>query len=99
VVTVAGHAGLNPGPWWSLAFRWWVLYSLCGLLLGVIAALTQLGREEAPAVVEEPIRFVPPERTYRPAPPPIAPMAPIEEEPVSPIPVTERPDDPGATAG
>lgn len=96
VVTVAGYAGLPPGPWWSLAFRWWVLYSLCGLLLGMIAALTQLGREEAPAVVEEPIRFVPPERIYRPVPPAVAP---IEEEPVSPIPVTERPDDPGATAG
>lgn len=99
VVTVAGHAGLNPGPWWSLAFRWWVLYSLCGLLLGVIASLTQLGREaEAPAADRsadlEAVQWVPPAPVYHPTPPPIAP---IEEE--EPVPVTDRHDDPGAAAG
>jgi hypothetical protein len=54
VVTVAGYAGLPSAPWWSLAFRWWVLYSLCGLLLGVIASLTHLGREVE--AVREPIQ-------------------------------------------
>jgi hypothetical protein len=94
VVTVAGHAGLPPAPWWALAFRWWVLYSLCGLLLGVIASLTQLGREaEAPPVDTEAVQWVPPPPAYRPMPPPIPSL---DEEPVS---VTERPDDPGATAG
>ena len=59
VVAVVGHAGLPPGPWWSLAFRWWVLYSLCGLLLGAVAAAVGLGREAEPAreplpIVEQP---------------------------------------------
>ena len=96
VVTVAGHAGLTPGPWWSLAFRWWILYSLCGLLLGVIASLTHLGREaEAPAVPPEDteaVQWVPPAPTYQPSPPPMSSSA--EDEPV---PVIERSDDPGAT--
>jgi len=42
VVTVAGLAGLPPGPWWSMAFSWWVLYTLCGLLLGGAAAAAGL---------------------------------------------------------
>lgn len=42
VVTVVALAGLPPGPWWSLAFSWWVLYTLCGLLLGGVAALVGL---------------------------------------------------------
>lgn len=42
VVTVVGLAGLPPRPWWSLALSWWVLYSLCGALLGGVAALAGL---------------------------------------------------------
>lgn len=42
VVTVAGLAGLPPGPWWTLAFSWWVLYTLCGLVLGGVAAAAGL---------------------------------------------------------
>lgn len=42
VVTVVGLAGLPPGPWWSLALSWWVLYTLCGLLLGAAAAAAGL---------------------------------------------------------
>jgi len=42
VVSVAGFAGLPPGPWWSMAFSWWVLYTLCGLLLGGVAAAAGL---------------------------------------------------------
>jgi hypothetical protein len=42
VVTVAGLAGLPPGPWWTLALSWWVLYTLCGLLLGGAAAAAGL---------------------------------------------------------
>ncbi len=37
VVTVVSLAGLTPGPWWVLVFSWWVLYTVCGLLLGVVA--------------------------------------------------------------
>lgn len=42
VVTVAGLAGLPPGPWWSMALSWWVLYTLCGLLLGGVAVAAGL---------------------------------------------------------
>jgi hypothetical protein len=56
VVTVVGLAGLSPRPWWLLAFSWWVLYSLCGLLLSGVAAGVGLGVESLPPVVpvEEP---------------------------------------------
>ena len=37
VVTVVSLAGLAPGPWWALVFSWWVLYTICGLLLGLVA--------------------------------------------------------------
>lgn len=42
VITVVGLAGLPAGPWWGLAFSWWILYSLCGLLLGGAAAAAGL---------------------------------------------------------
>jgi hypothetical protein len=42
VVTVVGLAGLPPRPWWGLAFSWWVLYTLCGLMLGAAAATARL---------------------------------------------------------
>jgi len=42
VVTVVGLAGLAPRPWWGLAFSWWVLYTLCGLMLGVAASTARL---------------------------------------------------------
>lgn len=42
VVTVVGLAGLPPRPWWGLAFSWWVLYTLCGLMLGVAASTARL---------------------------------------------------------
>jgi len=45
VVTVVGTSGLPPSPWWSLAFSWWILYSLCGLLLGGVAAALGIGSE------------------------------------------------------
>lgn len=37
VVTAVSLAGLAAGPWWALAFSWWILYTICGLLLGVVA--------------------------------------------------------------
>src|SRR6185295_12252577 len=42
VVTVVGLAGLPPRPWWALAFSWWVLYTLCGLVLGLAASAARL---------------------------------------------------------
>lgn len=57
VVTVVGLAGLSPRPWWLLALSWWVLYSLCGLLLSGVAAGVGLGVEPLPPV--EPVPFRP----------------------------------------
>lgn len=45
VVTVAGLAGLPPGPWWVLALSWWVLYTLCGLVLGGAATAAGLSSQ------------------------------------------------------
>jgi hypothetical protein len=42
VVTVVGLAGLPPRPWWGMAFSWWVLYTLCGLMLGLAASTARL---------------------------------------------------------
>ena len=42
VVTVVGLAGLPPRPWWVLAFSWWILYTLCGLVLGGAASASRL---------------------------------------------------------
>ena len=42
VVTVVGLAGLPPRPWWGMAFSWWILYTLCGLVLGAAAASSRL---------------------------------------------------------
>lgn len=42
VIAVVTLAGQPAGPWWSMTFSWWVLYTLCGLLLGVVAAASGL---------------------------------------------------------
>jgi hypothetical protein len=42
VVSVVTIAGQSPGPWWSMAFAWFVLYTTCGLLLGVVAVAANL---------------------------------------------------------
>jgi hypothetical protein len=55
VVTLVAAAGVKPGPWWTLAFYWLVLYSLCGLLLGALAESAGLGRpDRAAAPTAEP---------------------------------------------
>ena len=42
VVTVVGLAGLQARPWWGIAFSWWLLYTLCGLVLGAAASASRL---------------------------------------------------------
>lgn len=37
VITLVVAVGQPQAPWWRLAFGWWVLYSLCGLGLAVLA--------------------------------------------------------------
>jgi hypothetical protein len=42
VIAVVTLAGQPAAPWWGLTFSWWVLYTICGLLLGVVAAASGL---------------------------------------------------------
>ena len=79
VVSVVGLAGLSPRPWWSLVLSWWILYSLCGLLLGGVAAGVGLGAEAPPPV--EPVGEALPEPFVQPV---------REEELVPPPPPGER---------
>lgn len=44
VMAVVGAAGLAPRPWWQMTLRWWILYSLCGLLVAGLARRVRLGR-------------------------------------------------------
>ncbi len=37
VITIVVAARQPQDPWWKLAFGWWVLYSVCGLSLAVLA--------------------------------------------------------------
>lgn len=58
VVAVAA-AGLDPKPYWAMTFRWWVLYSVCGLAL---AALSRPAEPRLPPPVRpEPAPAPPPE--------------------------------------
>jgi hypothetical protein len=42
VIAVVTLGGQPAGPWWNMAFSWWVLYTVCGLLLGMVAAASGL---------------------------------------------------------
>jgi len=57
VLAAVGFGHLAGGPWWRLSVRWFVLYTLAGLLLGLVAALTA----EAPPPEELPPEELPPE--------------------------------------
>jgi len=37
VITIVVAARQPQDPWWKLAFGWWVLYSICGLSLAMLA--------------------------------------------------------------
>jgi hypothetical protein len=42
VIAAAGLAGLPPRPWWGMALGWWILYTVCGLLLAGAARAAEL---------------------------------------------------------
>ena len=42
VVTIVVAARQPHHAWWTLAFGWWVLYSVCGLALAILARRTEL---------------------------------------------------------
>lgn len=87
VMTVVGFAGLARRPWWQLSFRWFVLYTAAGLLLGILAKASGLGRSGArgrEATAERAPRAVEPREVAAPADPePRAPaVAPRSGPPV-----------------
>ena len=43
VITIVVAARQAQDPWWKLAFGWWVLYSVCGLSLALLARRSGLG--------------------------------------------------------
>ena len=49
VVTAVGFGGLSAEPWWRLTLRWFLLYTLAGLLLGLLGVLLRRGRGEPTA--------------------------------------------------
>ena len=49
VVTIVVAARQPQQAWWTLAFGWWVLYSVCGLSLAVLARREQLAEDAAVA--------------------------------------------------
>lgn len=52
VVTIVVATRQPQQPWWSLAFGWWVLYSVCGLSLAVLARRQERGEAAAAAPKE-----------------------------------------------
>lgn len=42
VITIVVAARQPQDPWWTLAFGWWVLYSVCGLSLALLARYSEL---------------------------------------------------------
>lgn len=77
VMTAVGFAGEAPGPWWRLTSRWFVLYTLSGLLLAAVARLVTRGSgetapEEGAGEGEEEggVRPVPSAPANPPLPPP-----------------------------
>jgi hypothetical protein len=48
VIAVVTLGDQPAGPWWRMTFSWWILYSVCGLLLGVVAVAA--GLKPVPAV-------------------------------------------------
>ena len=81
VLAAVGFGHLAGGPWWQLSLRWFVLYTLAGLLLALIAGLTA---ERAEPEVE----LAAPERR----PPEPAPREPTPPEPLAPAPVPPEPE-------
>ncbi len=87
VVSVAA-AGLDPKPYWGMSFRWWVLYSTCGLVLGILARPVE-PRPEPPAPPPRLAALEPPTVSTR------APEPPSSLEEAAPPPA----DEPPGTAG
>jgi len=69
VMTAVGYGGQPRAPWWGLTRRWFVLYTLAGALLALVAALVRLprgGDEAVPGTAAPPA----PHRERTPVPEP-----------------------------
>lgn len=92
VLTATGFGGLAARPWWQLALRWFVLYTLAGLLLAAIARW-QLERPRPPRGGDAASRSrpsdAPPVRSV--AGPPSAVRPSFENPAVEPQPPEPRP--------
>jgi hypothetical protein len=58
VITIVVATRQPQHPWWTLAFGWWVLYSICGLFLAHLARRSELGEsddndEPEPALIKQ----------------------------------------------
>lgn len=80
VLTLVVAARQPQGPWWDVAFGWWILYSICGLSLAFLARASGILFEEAP-VEDMPVEETPDEN------------APDEEAPVESVQETEPAND------
>jgi hypothetical protein len=59
VMTAVGYGGQPRAPWWGLTGRWFVLYTLAGALLALVAALVRLPPTPSPASQAAPERKPP----------------------------------------
>lgn len=101
VITIVIAARQPQDPWWTLAFGWWVLYSVCGLSLALLARSSELepwAQTQGLATAEPGEPLPPPEPVMGPV---VEPMAtgeaeeeiPMESEPPQPSePVTVHAD-------
>ncbi len=93
VMTVVGFGGQPLGPWWRLTLRWFVLYTLAGLLLALVARVSELRRPVRGRVAAA----APGAGAVGDRPPPAVPDAPRPAAgPVEPRPATERVEPPPA---
>ncbi len=98
VITIVVAARQPQDPWWKLAFGWWVLYSVCGLSLAVLArrsglepwilpgthASMESEAQRTPAPETEVTDIEPEPDTLEPAKPEPNTLAPDPPEPDSP---------------
>ncbi len=86
VITIVVAARQPQDPWWKLAFGWWVLYSVCGLSLAILARRSKLEPWIGPGAPQE-------EGKREAVQDEVEPRQPTEPEPVeAPAPEPEDPD-------
>ncbi|MCG8456773.1 MAG: hypothetical protein MI919_10875 [Holophagales bacterium] len=88
VMTIVLAARQPQDPWWRVAFAWWILYSVCGLALAILARRSGLG---APGSESE---F---EADAEPADPAGDAASPTEEPPADESPIDEEASEGGGS--